>query len=99
MVSVGATAIGHVRKSKPREIPHGSASASQAFIGTRRASFKGLGCVDCANYDRARLGAGTRLMGPAVINSADSTIVLSPRQEGVVDRFGNLLVGAEGAVG
>jgi N-methylhydantoinase A len=43
-------------------------------------------------YERARLGAGAVILGPAILEQLDSTMVLSPGQRATVDRFGNLIV-------
>jgi len=44
-----------------------------------------------AFYDRARLGAGNRLRGPAVVSEYGATTFLPPGWRGRVDGFGNLL--------
>jgi N-methylhydantoinase A/oxoprolinase/acetone carboxylase beta subunit len=43
-------------------------------------------------YDRASLGAGNRLTGPAIVNQYDSTTVIPPGLEASVDRFGNIVI-------
>ncbi|MGH7264192.1 MAG: hypothetical protein ACREMB_04955, partial [Candidatus Rokuibacteriota bacterium] len=43
-------------------------------------------------YDRARLPAGARVPGPAIVEEPDSTTVLPPGAAAEVDRWGNLLV-------
>ena len=43
-------------------------------------------------YDRAKLKAGNRIPGPAVVMEMDSTTVILPGHTGVVDRFGNILI-------
>jgi N-methylhydantoinase A len=50
------------------------------------------GAVDCPVYDRARLGAGTRLRGPAVIEQFDSATLVHPGQEARVDELGVLAI-------
>ncbi|MBM3485825.1 MAG: hydantoinase/oxoprolinase family protein [Alphaproteobacteria bacterium] len=45
-------------------------------------------------YDRARLGAGDRFAGPAVVEQFDSTTVVLAGQRAEVDRFGNLILTA-----
>jgi len=49
-----------------------------ARIGERSVWFKETGRVTTPVYDRARLGAGTTLTGPALLEQMDSTIVVPP---------------------
>jgi N-methylhydantoinase A len=51
------------------------------------------GPVEAPIYDRARLGAGARLDGPAIITQLDATTLVLPGQLAEVDAFGNLIVG------
>jgi N-methylhydantoinase A len=80
----------------PPEIPRqkpGGADAAAAIAGRRMVDFGDAGgAVDCAVYDRARLTAGNRLSGPAVIEQFDSTTLLHPEQEAVVDELGFLII-------
>jgi N-methylhydantoinase A/oxoprolinase/acetone carboxylase beta subunit len=46
--------------------------------------------VDCPIYERDRLRAGNRIQGPAVIEQADSTIVVPPSFNAVVDAHGRI---------
>ncbi|WP_431284357.1 hydantoinase/oxoprolinase family protein [Humitalea sp. 24SJ18S-53] len=70
---------------------------SQIASGTpapraRRPVHFDTGWVDTLVYDRATLGAGQRLAGPAIIDEMSSTTVVEPGQQVVVDPSGNLLV-------
>ena len=49
-------------------------------------------------YDRSKLLAGNRMKGPAIVIEMDSTTVILPGHEGVVDQFGNILIYPEGRV-
>jgi N-methylhydantoinase A/oxoprolinase/acetone carboxylase beta subunit len=53
-----------------------------------------LGKVPTRYYDRAALGAGNRLEGPAIVNQYDSTTVIPPGIAAHVDRFGNIVIEA-----
>ena len=69
------------------------ADASGALTGTRPVYFgESDGFVDCAVYDRYRLGAGAILKGPAVVEELDSTTVIHPGSFAGVDAFGNLVL-------
>jgi N-methylhydantoinase A len=43
-------------------------------------------------YERALLGAGTMVPGPAIVNEMDSTTVILPGYEASIDTVGNLLI-------
>jgi N-methylhydantoinase A len=43
-------------------------------------------------FDRAALGRGARLQGPAIVEQADTTVLVPGGHVGEVDRFGNLLL-------
>jgi N-methylhydantoinase A len=48
--------------------------------------------VDAAVYDRTALAAGRALSGPAIIEQDDTTTLLLPGWEALVDELGNLLL-------
>jgi N-methylhydantoinase A len=43
-------------------------------------------------YDRAKLRAGNRIAGPAIVTEMDSTTLILTEHVGVVDNFGNILI-------
>jgi N-methylhydantoinase A len=47
-------------------------------------------------FDRAALGPGARLAGPAIVEQPDTTVLVPTGHVGDVDRFGNLLLRREG---
>ena len=62
--------------------------------GVRRAYFPEVaGYVDCPVYDRHALPAGIALTGPAIVEERESTTVLPPGVEAVVDEYASLLIG------
>ncbi|MBI4242247.1 MAG: hydantoinase/oxoprolinase family protein [Candidatus Rokubacteria bacterium] len=75
----------------PRQKP-GGPDPSAALVGRRPVDFVEAGALDCPVYDRARLAAGNRLAGPAVIEQFDSTTLLNPGQEALVDELGLLII-------
>ncbi|MGH7322022.1 MAG: hydantoinase/oxoprolinase family protein [Candidatus Rokuibacteriota bacterium] len=76
----------------PRETP-GPPDPAAAFVGRRVVDFAADGGVlDCPVYDRARLAAGHRLAGPAVIEQFDSTTLVHPGQDARVDELGFLVI-------
>ncbi len=48
-------------------------------------------------YDRAKLSAGNRIAGPAIVTQRDSTTVIHPEHEGLVDGYLNILIRPIGA--
>ena len=52
--------------------------------------------VEADVYDRARLGAGDEVAGPAVLEEFSSTVPLHPGFTARVDGFGNLLIAEDG---
>ncbi len=88
-VNLRVSGIGPIRKPEIREIAPG-AGAGTARTGTRRVHFDSW--VAAAIYDRARLGAGDRLVGPAVLEEFSSTVPVHPGFSATVDRFGNILM-------
>lgn len=43
-------------------------------------------------YDRSALKAGNKIIGPAIIEQMDTTTLIEPGQEAVVDEYGNLII-------
>jgi N-methylhydantoinase A len=68
-------------------------TAEEAFTGTRQVHFgEAGGWIDTAIYDRQRLKQGGHLIGPAIVEQADSTTVVPPGAEAGVDGYGNLVI-------
>lgn len=68
-------------------------SASAARKGTRRAYMpEEHGMVDVPVYDRYKLGPGAHFVGPAIVEERESTTVIGPHANVVVDAQGNLVV-------
>jgi N-methylhydantoinase A len=62
-----------------------------AQAGSRRASVDG-GWVDLAVYDRDRMGAGSRVEGPAIVELRESTCLVRAGWAGAVDEAGTLVL-------
>ena len=54
--------------------------------------FVGDGWREATIYDRAKLKAGNRIVGPAIVIEMDSTTLILPDCVGDVDDFGNILI-------
>jgi len=72
--------------------PVAGTGAAAAPAGHRRASFPDVGEMVIPRYERAALGVGQRVDGPAVIEDAWSTTVVYPGQLGAADALGNLVI-------
>ncbi len=62
-----------------------------------RPVFAGGAWVDCPIYARDALPLGARLIGPAILEQADTTSFIEPRARLRVDEIGNLRVSTAGA--
>ena len=89
-VTIRVAGIGRVEKAKLEPLTTGGPAAA-AQIGSRSAWFEG-GRLETAIYDRALLGAGAELAGPAIVQQADSTTVVPPGASARVDAYGNIVV-------
>jgi N-methylhydantoinase A len=91
VVNLRVVGRGLAEPPKLAPLPRGEARADA--IG-RRGVFVDdeQGFVPCPVYDRARLGAGQRLAGPAVVEQFDATTLLLPGQDARVDDLGFLVI-------
>ncbi|HET9859785.1 MAG TPA: hydantoinase/oxoprolinase family protein [Nocardioidaceae bacterium] len=88
-VNLRVTGVGPIRKPEVREVAAGN-GAESARTGTRQVYFDDW--ADTPVYDRARLGAGDTVAGPAVFEEFSSTVPLHPGFTARVDAFGNLII-------
>jgi N-methylhydantoinase A len=72
------------------ELPR-AADPGDAIIGRQRIAFS-EGAAEAPIYDRARLGAGAIIAGPAILTQLDATTLLLPGQTAQVHRLGSLVV-------
>ena len=63
---------------KRQVIAKGGTSPAAAAVGKQKSYMDGKDCVATV-YDRARLKAGNRIAGPAIVMEMDSTTVILPR--------------------
>jgi N-methylhydantoinase A len=75
----------------PPEIPAGGSDATAARTERAQVWVEG-GRRDAWIYDRARLAAGNRIDGPAIVTEMDSTTLVLPGHHATVDAHGNLLI-------
>ncbi|GHJ38706.1 hydantoinase/oxoprolinase family protein [Streptomyces sp. TS71-3] len=98
IVNYRLQAIGIVPPVSLPTVPAADGPLSAAATGSRPAYFPDAAGSDTGRYvevpvyARARLGAGHRITGPAVVEQYDSTVVVFPEQRAEVDGHGNLLI-------
>lgn len=72
-------------------IAEGDGDIAKARVHDSRFYYEGT-WHEAGIYDRARLGAGDSVPGPAIVSEMDSTTVILPGYSGRVDSVGNLLI-------
>ena len=87
LVNLRLVATVPVDKPEPAESP----ATGSAEVDSRRANFGGQ-WLDVRVLDRERMGEGSTVEGPAVVEFAESTCVVPPGWGGEVDRAGTLVL-------
>jgi N-methylhydantoinase A len=64
----------------------------KAAAVAKQASYMDGKNVTAIVYDRAKLKAGNKVRGPAIVMEMDSTTVILPKHTGTVDKYGNILI-------
>jgi N-methylhydantoinase A/oxoprolinase/acetone carboxylase beta subunit len=65
----------------------------EALKGVRRIlTAESGGFVEARVYERSRIAAGTRLEGPAIVEQTDTTTVVEPGWQAVIDGSGSLIL-------
>ncbi|MEM9763092.1 MAG: hydantoinase/oxoprolinase family protein [Pseudomonadota bacterium] len=75
--------------------PAAGGSVEAARAGCRKVYFGGT-WHETTLYRRLELPVGARIRGPAILAQPDTTILIEPGLTGSVDRFGNVVIAAEG---
>jgi len=94
IVTLRVDAVGLLPPVALEALPDGG-SLQPAITGEQRIAFAD-GSRPVPVYDRSRLGAGTRIDGPAVLTQLDATSLLLPGQTAEVHRYGALIVREKG---
>ena len=85
LVTLRLSAVG---KLDPLEIRHQTATQSKGEKARRSCWFPTIGKTDCPVYDRNGLGPSSVIVGPAIVESLDSTIVVQPGWTASNDQYG-----------
>jgi N-methylhydantoinase A len=91
LVGLRAVALGPQKPFIGGDARKGGPDAGHAAIHRTRV-FVGDGWREATIYDRGKLEAGNRIVGPAIVIEMDSTTLILPDHAGVVDDFGNILI-------
>ncbi len=83
------TAVGRVERPRLKPLDQGDGDVSRARKGTRRVVFDTA--IDCPIFERGRLLAGDVIVGPAIIEQMDTTVVVPPGSSVRADRAGSLI--------
>jgi N-methylhydantoinase A len=95
LVSLRAAVRGKGIEVKRPALAQGKDDASAAIIGQQAVYMDGKDYT-ASVYDRAKLQAGNRVPGPAIVTEMDSTTVILPGHHGAIDAFGNILIYPDG---
>ncbi|MBV8827346.1 MAG: hydantoinase/oxoprolinase family protein, partial [Hyphomicrobiales bacterium] len=90
LVNVRVTAIGSIPPLTVRDAP--AASGSNAIKSRRPLWFRATGEADADVFDRARMPAGLVAKGPAVIESLESTILVPPGWQALMNDDGFVVI-------
>ncbi len=96
LVNLRAVAQGKPPAVVAREIAVGDEDPAAAVVGVQRVFMDGKH-RDANVYERARLLAGNRLRGPAIVTEMDSTTLILSDHVGGVDERANILIRPQGS--
>jgi N-methylhydantoinase A len=90
---VNLRAVGYGKMPQPHlpESEPGDGDVSRAVVDEHEVYFQGE-WLPTRIYDRAKLAAGSRFEGPAIVTEFDSTTVVLSGYEAEVDRYLNLII-------
>ena len=93
LVSLRLISYGVVPQAKLAPAKATGRKIEEAKTGERRIYFgKDHGELSCQIYSRGGLEPGHRIFGPGIIEQLDTTTVIQPGQQAVVDEFRNLII-------
>jgi N-methylhydantoinase A len=89
-IELSTARLAIIGRVAPVPLPRVAPRAEPPAPRIRRPVFLGDGWVEAAVYDRAALGAGQCITGPAIIEQEDTTTPVLPGWRARVDDYGNL---------
>jgi N-methylhydantoinase A len=91
VVNIRARFTGLTLKSTLPKLSHGGPNPATALVTKSLVLFHGRRKLTLI-YDRSRLRAGNRILGPAIVTEYSATTLIPPDWSGRVDRTGNLIL-------
>jgi len=92
VVNLRLTAVGVTSKPSLRKMSVEVKKPIKTYVN-RQVFFEEFDTfIDCPIYSRNQLKPGDIINGPSIIEQYDSTTIIYPRWEAMVDEFGNLLI-------
>lgn len=91
LVNLRAIGLGRTKGLTANKIEKGSEDPAGAEVDRQQVYFEGE-FLDTPIYDRAKLKAGNRIKGPAIVTEFDSTTVVLAQHYGLVDDQGAILI-------
>jgi N-methylhydantoinase A len=91
LVTLRASVQGQGIKIKRKPLAAGGSDPKAAVVGKQKAFMDGKD-VTAIVYDRAKLKAGNKVRGPAIVMEMDSTTVILPKHTGHVDKSSCILI-------
>lgn len=91
VVSLRAVVQGPETKVRAEQLPRGNGDPAAAIIDEATVFVDGADHA-ARIYDRARLKAGDRIPGPAIVCQMDTTTLILPGHTGEVDAVANILI-------
>lgn len=91
IVSLRVRGLGPLPKPSIKRTPRGQASPDRAKKGQRSAYFEEYGAFVATDlYDYEDLQTGMEILGPAIIETRVTTIVVNPKDRALMDELGNI---------
>jgi N-methylhydantoinase A len=91
IVNLRAVALGRALDLEAARLPEGDGDPSAAKLRDHKLWMDGRE-QDAVIYDRAKLRAGDRIPGPAIVIEMDSTTLIETNHVATVDAVGNILI-------
>ncbi|MDP1715742.1 MAG: hydantoinase/oxoprolinase family protein [Anaerolineales bacterium] len=89
LVTYHLIAIAKVDKLKPEKLPRSKKKVKDAVKGQRKVDYLDAGIHQSTLYNGALLAPGMSLVGPAIIEEAETTVVIPPTMLCQVDEYRN----------
>jgi N-methylhydantoinase A len=96
-IEIGLFKVDAIGKMVKPKLPEQALADEDILTGYREIFWRDHGGTrETAIYSGQKLGAGSVISGPAVIEFPETTVVVQPFAVGKVDSFGNLIIDLEG---